>query len=81
MFSGIVEYLGTVSAVTGMGRGKKLAIQAGHLVQQARPGDSIAVNGACLTVVSVNEQVLEVEAVAAAAVLHAETTRIMMEMA
>jgi riboflavin synthase len=64
MFSGIIEYLGTVSAVTGMGRGKKMAIEAGHLVQQARPGDSIAVNGACLTVISVNEQVLEVEAVA-----------------
>lgn len=64
MFSGIIEYLGTVSAVTGIGRGKKMAIEAGHLVQGTRPGDSIAVNGVCLTVTSVNEQVLEVEAVA-----------------
>ncbi len=64
MFSGIIEYLGIVSAVTGMGQGKKMAIEAGHLVQGTRPGDSIAVNGVCLTVISVNERVLEVEAVA-----------------
>lgn len=64
MFSGIIEYLGIVSAVTGMGQGKKMAIEAGHLIQGTRPGDSIAVNGVCLTVTSVNERVLEVEAVA-----------------
>ena len=64
MFSGIIEYLGIVSAVTGMGQGKKMAIEAGHLVQGTRPGDSIAVNGVCLTVTSANERVLEVEAVA-----------------
>lgn len=64
MFSGIIEHLGTVSAVTGMGQGKKMAIKAGHLVQGTRPGDSIAVNGVCLTVISVNESLLEVEAVA-----------------
>jgi len=64
MFSGIIEYLGTMSAVSGMGRGKKLAIEAGRLAGKARPGDSIAVNGVCLTVTSVNGQILEVEAVA-----------------
>jgi len=64
MFSGIIEYLGTISAVSGMGRGKKMAIEAGHLAQETRPGDSIAVNGACLTVTSASEQLLEVEVVA-----------------
>ena len=64
MFSGIIEYLGTVSAVTGMGRGKKMALEAGPLMHGMRPGDSIAVNGVCLTVISVTEQALEVEAAA-----------------
>ena len=64
MFSGIIEYLGTISAVTAMGRGKKMAVEAGPLMQGVRPGDSIAVNGVCLTVTSVTEQALELEAAA-----------------
>ena len=51
MFSGIVEELGRVScnAVATEGR---LEISAGEVLAHARVGDSIAVNGCCLTVVA-----------------------------
>lgn len=47
MFTGIVEEVGTVkSAPPG-----KLIISAKKVLEDMRPGDSIAINGACLTVV------------------------------
>jgi riboflavin synthase len=51
MFSGIVEELGTVSrnAIAGEGR---LEVAAREVVRDVAVGDSIAVNGCCLTVVS-----------------------------
>jgi riboflavin synthase len=51
MFTGIVEELGAVSAVDTTGDGARLVISASVVTQGARIGDSIAVNGCCLTVV------------------------------
>ncbi len=51
MFTGIVEELGTVAGVEDQGDAVRLTIAASLVLEDAHPGDSIAVNGCCLTVV------------------------------
>ena len=50
MFTGIVQDLGTVERVEQTGDGVRLRV-ATPLAAELRPGDSIAVNGCCLTAV------------------------------
>jgi len=52
MFTGIVEELGTVTAIEDQGDALRLTIDAQTVLTDAGLGDSIAVNGCCLTVVS-----------------------------
>ncbi len=52
MFTGIVERMGTVSSVTDTDGLRRLTIDAGELAADMAVGDSIAVNGVCLTAVS-----------------------------
>ena len=51
MFTGIVEELGSVAHVEDQGDAVRLTIAATEVLQDAHPGDSISVNGCCLTVV------------------------------
>jgi len=53
VFTGIVEELGSVQAVTDLGDAARLSITGPTVTSDARPGDSIAVNGVCLTVVDI----------------------------
>jgi riboflavin synthase len=53
MFTGIVEELGEVAEVEQRGTAARLAVLAPAVTADARPGDSVAVNGVCLTVVEV----------------------------
>jgi len=55
MFTGIVEELGTVAAVVDLGEAARLTVRGPLVTQDARHGDSIAVNGVCLTVVEVTD--------------------------
>ena len=64
MFTGIVEAVGSVRALRRRGDNAELVIEAPALVAGTRVGDSIAVNGACLTVTEVEERALHFEAVA-----------------
>jgi len=50
MFTGIVEELGTVEGVEDQGDAIRLTIRASDVLADAALGDSIAVNGCCLTV-------------------------------
>jgi len=50
MFTGIVEELGTVKALRREGSAARLAVQAEVVRGDLRIGDSLAVNGVCLTV-------------------------------
>ena len=50
MFTGIVEDLGEVEAVEPQGDFARIHIRSATVTDDARPGDSIAVNGVCLTV-------------------------------
>lgn len=53
MFTGIVEELGEVTALTHLGDSVRLTVRGPLVVEGARHGDSVAVNGVCLTVVEV----------------------------
>jgi riboflavin synthase len=64
MFTGIVEELGTVVGLTRLGSGAHLTVGASAVTADARPGDSIAVNGVCLTVVEVDADVFTVDVMA-----------------
>ena len=52
MFTGIVEELGQVAALTNLGDSVRLEINGPLVVSDSKIGDSIAVNGVCLTVTS-----------------------------
>jgi len=62
MFTGLVETMATVAAVQAAPPGRKLALAAPSLVGEAQIGDSIAINGCCLTVVEVAGERLTFEA-------------------
>ena len=51
MFTGIVEELGRVVAWEELPEAARLTVEGPLVTSDARPGDSIAVNGVCLTVV------------------------------
>jgi riboflavin synthase len=51
MFTGLVERLGTVRKVAPDGAGTLLEIIEPQLAPELKPGESVAVNGVCLTVV------------------------------
>ena len=54
MFTGIVEAVGRVSVVTAQGDGVRVRVDTDALeLSRTRVGDSVAVNGCCLTVVAV----------------------------
>jgi riboflavin synthase len=50
MFTGIVETIGIVKNMTGSGSQRRITIDIGSAAENTKPGDSIAVNGLCLTV-------------------------------
>jgi riboflavin synthase len=54
MFTGIVEELGTLASVIDLGDAARLSVRGPLVTADARHGDSIAVNGVCLTVVDVD---------------------------
>jgi len=52
MFTGLIEEVGSVIAVSAGNNGTELKIAAPHLATKMRSGDSVAINGCCLTVSS-----------------------------
>lgn len=61
MFTGIIEGLGTIKRVRPSGQGKRVSIDADISLGGTKLGDSIAVNGACLTAVAVEANRFEVD--------------------
>ncbi|MGW2959873.1 riboflavin synthase [Streptomyces sp. NPDC001220] len=51
MFTGIVEELGEITAVENLGDASRFRLRGPVVTEGAQHGDSIAVNGVCLTVV------------------------------
>ena len=57
MFTGIVEEVGTISKI----KSASLVIKADKVLEGTRLGDSIAVNGVCLTVVNIGNNEFEAD--------------------
>ena len=55
MFTGIIEELGQIRRIAMQGNSGQIAIQAQKVLEGTQIGDSIAVNGICLTVVSLQK--------------------------
>ncbi|MEU9763874.1 riboflavin synthase [Streptomyces sp. NPDC047987] len=55
MFTGIVEELGEVTAVEKLGDASRFRLRGPLVTDGAKHGDSIAVNGVCLTVVDLGD--------------------------
>ena len=57
MFTGIIQALGSVASIESKGGDIRLGINTSDLdLSEAQPGDSIAVNGVCLTAVVLKKQ-------------------------
>lgn len=69
MFTGIIEAVGTVERTAVAGESGRLRVAAGPVCDGVRLGDSVAVNGACLTVVQIAPPALEFD-------VSAETLRV-----
>lgn len=51
MFTGIVEETGSIESITPLKGGIRLAVAAKLVAKHLKPGDSLAINGVCLTLV------------------------------
>jgi|LGOV01.1.fsa_nt_gb riboflavin synthase len=61
MFTGIIEEVGTVTSIQKMKDSMKLWIQGNKIFEGLKVGDSIAVNGLCLTVCEFNKTVFRAD--------------------
>ncbi len=63
MFTGIIEHVGTVERIDSTPTGKRLSLDLGPLTETLSPGDSVAVNGACLTASDIGGPVADFDVV------------------
>jgi riboflavin synthase len=63
VFTGIIRELGRVATIDGDGGGVRLIVEAAGTAAQASPGDSVSVDGVCLTAVTVEDGRMAFDAV------------------
>ncbi|MDD4879864.1 MAG: riboflavin synthase [Candidatus Omnitrophica bacterium] len=63
MFTGIIEELGVVEKVNRSSEPAVFTIKAGKILEGLKKGDSVSVNGACLTVIAAGKNSFSVEAI------------------
>ena len=63
MFTGIVRELGEVAAIDAAGGGARLTVRAPDTAAATAVGDSVSVNGVCLTAVATDDGTLAFDAV------------------
>ena len=61
MFTGIIEGLGTIAGISPQGQGKRIKVISDFDLTGSKIGDSIAVNGACLTAVTIDTKSFEAD--------------------
>ena len=61
MFTGIIEEIGTVKSLTTSYPAARLSINAKTILEDVRIGDSISIDGVCLTVVKFDSNSFEVD--------------------
>jgi len=59
MFTGIVKELGKVHRISGLGSIHKLSVEAKNIVGALSIGDSVSINGACLTLTGKDKNIME----------------------
>ena len=64
MFTGIVECVGRIVESRRVSGGRRLRIEAGTVASSCRYGDSLAINGVCLTVCDLTPPFVEFDVVA-----------------
>lgn len=55
MFTGLIEEIGTVAAIDARSQGSRLKIRASRVLEGLGEGDSVAVDGVCLTALEVRK--------------------------
>ena len=63
MFTGLIEETGKIKLLKPFGDGIKISISSKVVLRDTQVGDSININGVCLTVIGFNKDLFEVEAV------------------
>jgi riboflavin synthase len=63
MFSGLVEEMGIVKSCVMIGMCKQIEFTAASVLEDIQIGDSISVNGVCLTVISFTDTTFTIQAV------------------
>ena len=58
MFTGIIQEMGTISGIDKKGNTARLGIVSGQVARTADIGDSISVNGVCLTITSLQQGIM-----------------------
>lgn len=64
MFTGIIEEIGTIKSINSNGISSQLCISANKILEDTKIGDSIAVNGVCLTVTSIKSNLFTADVMA-----------------
>jgi riboflavin synthase len=59
MFTGLIKTICTVKSAGRHGGGMRLAVDLGRLADQCKVGDSIAINGVCLTITQLRGSIAE----------------------
>ena len=54
MFTGIIEEIGTVTRIQKYGQSMTLVIRTSKVAEDLKPGDSLAIDGVCLTVTQIH---------------------------
>ena len=63
MFTGLIKEIGNIKGIKKLGDGSEITVSSNEVVKDAAIDDSIAINGVCLTVVSVSNNSFTVQAV------------------
>ncbi len=50
MFTGLIEHISQIESTTPIECGKRITLDLGHLKDETKLGDSVAINGVCLTI-------------------------------
>lgn len=61
MFTGIIEELGTIKKITQQGKTLVMTITCEKILEDVKLGDSIAINGVCLTVTEFKDKWFQVD--------------------
>lgn len=59
MFTGIIRELGKIHRMSGLGNIYKISVESKDIVLEVKIGDSVAVNGVCLTLTGKNKNILD----------------------